>query len=355
MTTTLTPLPNLPLDSASTFDPFSVLDKIDIVGETPVGADRPVVYIDHLSGSQIKSLSRCGTAYYFERGLKLPTAKSSSLIKGSAIHDGIAAGLVWKRAQFSAGNSTLDVDAFFDIALASAMATIKKELTPKNEGDPPVAIVWDRRWQKGPLDNVETLEADVTKALHLFAREQYPHLTPIRVEAGYLLRWKDGGVLPVLGYTDLICLDERTGQYWVLDWKTSTKMKSIKDLALDNTLVGYAHGAQVELGVAISRLAYGCIVFNAPEKGTSTPKIRIEIIDIPFYAPRLVRLFSKAKAATNTRLSGEYSLPDDPQTCPSCAFRFVCSQMFGSLDPTLLQLEDDTSAETTDAQPKAAA
>lgn len=332
------PTPTLP-----PFNPLLIIDRIDLMGESAIGAGRPFVNVEHLSGSQIKSLSRCGTAYYFERALKIPTAKGSSLIKGSAVHEGIAAGLLWKRAQFAAGNTTLDAETFYEIASAAALALLKKELSPEKKGDPAPVIAWDRRWQKGPLDNPETLERDVCNALHLFAKEQYPRWTPVRVESGYLIYWKDRDTLPLLGYTDLVFRDEVTGRLGILDWKTSTKIKTRNDLALDNALVGYAHGAQVELNEPIATLSYGCIVFNAPEKGSTDARVRIEIISLPFHAPRLLRLYSKCRSATNTRHSGEYSIPDDTQTCPTCAFRFACSELLGPLDPTLMDFSEENA------------
>jgi hypothetical protein len=252
--------------------------RIEFMGETAPGAGRPHVTRDHLSGSQIKAISRCGTAYYFERALALPSAKNSSLVKGSAIHDGIAAGLQWKRDCLRAGNVKIDSAAFYQIAQASALKTIEKELKPSVPGLAGSTIAWDRRWQKGPLDTRETLTRDVEHALELFANEHYPQIHPLRVESGYFIFWRDDRTLPVLGYTDLVYKDPQTGVNGILDWKTSTKIKTQKDLTFDNALIGYAHGAQHEIGEPISEITYGCIVFNAPEKGSEDAKIRIEIL-----------------------------------------------------------------------------
>ncbi|MHB8462089.1 MAG: PD-(D/E)XK nuclease family protein [Vulcanimicrobiaceae bacterium] len=294
------------------------------------GSERVRIGIPHLSASQINAFARCPQAYEFSRILRLQSADDTKMLRGSAVHDGIAAGLT---AVMTDG----DPDTFLPNALPAAMETLAKAFARITEKKSPLRI--SKRWKKGPLDTPESLGEDVYLILTTFTASILPRLIPTSVEPGYIAAWNGNGALPFVGYADyigMLKLDDDTWQHVVLDWKIGSK--SLKALASDIALAFYGAAAACDTGRESEKIGYVTVTLLAPIKEkkknaiqSTTPRIGIKVLLLPYEPERITRVAKHARDLTRSRAIGHYPLRENDQTCPTCEFQGECATRNGPL------------------------
>jgi hypothetical protein len=305
-----------------------LVKKIDVLPETLPGERRTRLDFPHLSASQLAMLSRCGKAYYFARVLHLPEPVSSAAHKGIAFHNGMT-------AFFRAKRDGADLAACLAAAKATASAYLATTLRLGPTGESEELIDFAPRWQRGPLDTPSSMHIDVLAAIeHAVAIPAVAAIRPLTIERGYVIFWKDEKTLPLVGYSDVV--DALGDGAAVTDWKTSMKIKGPWTLAMDPAQIGYALGAQADLGLPIYGLRYASLGWEAPHGENEAASIVFAMQSIDFDERRVERLYLRCREATEDLAAQRFRYGDSDAICPPCAFRYACSARFGQLDVHVL-------------------
>ena len=277
----------------------------------PSVLDADGVPVKYLSGSRFNTFRRCGASYYFkyEKSLREPT--NSSLIKGSAYHTGAQTIFLFKLlAQLEDPGAPFEAYRYLQAAIENAYKSIDIEVagSPAMEPDGPG---WGTQYPRGPQETLGSLKKAVAQAIEDSCATVFDLIVPVSVEQGFLIRWKDEGTLPLLGYADLIeQLNER--EDGVIDFKTSAYEKEPIDLGLDSAITGYCNGHELTSGRPTNNVAY---IAYATQKA---PKIT-KVTGSRTFA-NLERVFAICKIASKAIPAGFFMPVDDKQKCAKCIF-----------------------------------
>lgn len=287
-----------------TFEKHPYIAAVTGLRERLPGEPRDRVQAPYLSPSQIKSLQRCGVAYYFKYGMGRKETSKSKAFFGSCVHVGSEVFFRLIRAARLAG-SPLDYPAFAAEAMKTAGAYARQRL--------PKPIFWDPVYYRGPLETQESLVAGVMHAVERLALETWYTLEPATVERGYFIEWRNPDVMPVIGYPDLVHVigDEHA----VMDNKTGSEKKELAT-ELDCGLIFYAMGHELFTGITTRRASYSNYIRNKePRIGTTNIRITNDQFE---------RAYLRAALATDTINEGIYAPADDDMICKPCQFREGC-------------------------------
>jgi hypothetical protein len=331
--------PSISLDFLE--DPSRVA-RVDFLGEFP--DSRAVARVAHLSPSHLRDRSFCGAQNWYQRTRGLRRPAGATMLRGTAIHSGLNVALHRNRTTLERGRvHPVSLEEFTYLAQRTAYRAARREIARARSE---AGIVWDRRWQKGPFLDEQSLLYDVYRAIKAIAPAYYLRY-PLAVEAAFLLYWKSNNVLPLMAIADLIelCDDDTLG---IRDTKTSIRKKSQKELALDRGLIAYGACSSDYFGMPVTWIAYDNVTFTGPgKKKDSLPKPTITHHEfrLPFEAHTVDALEIESADAmldlNDTRISPRRST----MTCPGCPFKNECGRDFGPLHTFLTQThtEDDES------------
>lgn len=304
-----------------------LIASVEILPPQMPGEDRPKVLdadgnpVEYLSGSRINTFRRCGALYFFKYEQGERERINSALVKGSAFHAGAQVIMFRKMlARMDDPTAPFNEMRYLEEATAAANELIDTEIAKNPD------MEWKTRWARGPEETPDSLREGVQYALEAACATVFEQIDPIAVEQGYLIRWKDERVLPMLGYTDVVSRYPESVS-GVVDFKTGSLSKEPIELALDIAITGYAASHELTTHIPTSKVAYFSYAFQKEPK--------FEIIEGRRTYADLERLFSVCKVVTKAKAAGFFIPADDKMKCQSCSFFDKCRALYApSLAPT---------------------
>jgi CRISPR/Cas system-associated exonuclease Cas4 (RecB family) len=282
--------------------------RVHALPELPLGAERPKIKFDYLSGSQVNAYRRCQATYLFKYFYGLREPENTALIFGSAVHAGAEAYLRTKKELTAAGEQPTH-DGLKSLALEHTEGYVRRKFNAD--------VVCKTQWKKGPDETFDSLLAGTAAATAQLADEIWIGIKPLEVERGFVIEWNDKTTLPFLGYADII-LETEHGPA-VRDLKTGNEKNEI-DARLDIALSSYAQSYELYAGRSTRRVGYDSYVRNKTPKLVS---IGVERSD-----GDLNRLYLIARSVTASLAHGIYIPADDSMKCASCAFYDRCRKEY---------------------------
>src|SRR5579863_1422083 len=256
------------------------------VTDLGVDASRRIT-VPHGSNSQRVGYSICPAAYRFSRIDGVPERPTSDLLRGTALHAGLAAALLATMKNASREEALIAGNAAIDAHLREQFKRYEK-----------LGVLWLPTRKNGPLADQGSVGEDARDALPLvfdLLLERYRILT---VEHGFLIHLP--ACDPMAAFADFAGVDRQTGEVAVLDAKTGLAMRSLSDIHEDDALIAYSAGMNAVLHELPARIGYVCVVYGGGQK---TRTIRVDFvrdvdgaIGIPYDPERLRRVATHQRA-----------------------------------------------------------
>lgn len=325
MTAPITSTPNAPEFIPSkvvTFDDHPYIREVQFFGTPEPGTPRQFVKENYISGSRLSTFDICESKYYWQYvvGAKSPT--TSRIILGTALHEFAHYALYPRYQAFKRDghfNNAVSIDdATLLAARKAAHDTLDREVKGAADG-----IIFETRWDKGPLSTPETMHEDLDLMIEAFRTEALDRIFPIEIEAGVLIRWTDPEALPFFGFLDILAVDA-DGNFYILDFKTGVKSKDADDVAYDLKMIGYTSASRLALGYDIRSMRYAN--FLRHKDGA-----KFRLFDVPFEPKSIIRVANRC-LTTSLQIKHElFKTRDSKQWCPKCPFFTQCAQKFGPI------------------------
>jgi hypothetical protein len=295
--------------------------------QTPEDDARKFIAEPYLSPSQIKAYGYCSASYMlkYHPDYKIKEPLCSRIVFGNAEHK-IAQSYGYDG--LTGDNDNLRIRR--QIAIDRGLAVLDSEI--------PKIKVWNPAWNRGPADNPDYMRTNLLS----IAEQMFPLLDeqqPVAIEQGFVIRWRDPRVLPVLSFADRIA---RTtdGNYAAEDVKTGARAKSPKDVIYDIALMAYGPAFELATGLPVRTVAHLYGVRTSPEPSTRRKNPTVARVSVPSNRGALRRLYVVAKSLTSAIAGGAFLPIPDPQRCGGCGYALACNENFGELG---IALEDEAA------------
>jgi PD-(D/E)XK nuclease superfamily len=296
-----------------------LVDAIELLPtQTPEDDARKFISEPYLSPSQIKSYGYCSASYMlrYHPDYKIKEPLGSRLVFGNAEH---------KIAQSYGYDGLIganeDLRIRRSVAIEHGLAFLDAEV--------PNIQVWNPAWNRGPVDTLEYMRT----SLVTIADQMLPLLDehePVAIEQGFVIRWRDPRVLPVLSFADRIARTP-AGDYVVEDVKTGARAKSQKDVIYDIALMAYGPAFELATDLPVRTVGHIYGVRTSPEPSNRRKNPTVARVSVPANRGALRRLYVVAKSLTSAISGGAFLPIPDPQRCGGCGYADACNENFGEL------------------------
>jgi len=283
-----------------------------------------VIPEEHLSPSQIKSFAYCQASYYLDRIARIPSLSMMKTIRGTLAHQALETLARDDHKQLCEAVADGSLEGF----LADYPSLSDEHLAAVLRESAQHGVVYEPSYHGASVSSMEDLFADARHAVALIARNVLSRLQPIAVECGFILRWLGNPDVPCLvTYSDLIAIQPDIGLS-VIDYKTSTKAKTLFDLVADPAIPVYLAYARALYGEdlgPVQRAEYVNTVYG-PQLSLSRivwPVTNASIDD------GLRRVFSATVALARANAARSYTPSLSYYQCRRCLQAPHCADTFG--------------------------